>query len=340
MAPSVTPQRPTQLQHTDERPVLALSGGVGGAKLALGLARVLPPGNLTVVANTGDDFEHLGLHISPDLDTVTYVLAGLDNPQTGWGRRDETWSFMAALAELGGETWFRLGDRDLALHVERTRRLKDGETLSGITADLTRRLGIGSRILPMTDDAVRTRVETREGVLDFQRYFVGRQCAPQVTGFIFDGAELAVPQPDVVAALRHPGLRAVIICPSNPFISIDPILALPGLRAALVATAAPVIAVSPIIAGQAVKGPTAKMMPELGLTVDPVTVAAHYQGIIDGYVMDDADSQMAAMLDLPVETTRTLMQSLDDREALARAVLDFADRIAARAAKRKSGGRS
>jgi LPPG:FO 2-phospho-L-lactate transferase len=326
-------------KSSTEGPVLALSGGVGGAKLALGLARVLPPGHLTVVANTGDDFEHLGLHIAPDLDTLTYVLAGLDNPQTGWGRRDETWSFMAALAELGGETWFRLGDRDLAMHVERTRRLKAGETLSAITADLTRRLGIASRILPMTDDAVRTRVETREGLLDFQRYFVGLQCAPQVTGFVFEGAERASPQPGVVQALRDPGLRAVIICPSNPFISIDPILALPGLRMALAATAAPVIAVSPIIAGRAVKGPTAKMMTELGLTVDPITVAAHYQGIIDGYVMDDADSQMAAMLDLPVETTRTLMQSLDDREVLARAVLDFADRIAARAGKRMSGGR-
>jgi LPPG:FO 2-phospho-L-lactate transferase len=335
MAPSVTPLRPT-----DERQVLALSGGVGGAKLALGLSRVLPPGKLTVVANTGDDFEHLGLHIAPDLDTLTYALAGLDNPQTGWGRRDETWSFMAALAELGGETWFRLGDRDLAMHVERTRRLKAGETLSGITADLARRLGIAARILPMTDDRVRTRVETRAGVLDFQRYFVGLQCAPQVTGFVFDAAERAVPHPNVMAALRDPGLRAVIICPSNPFISIDPILALPGLQAALAATAAPVIAVSPIIAGRAVKGPTAKMMAELGLAVAPTTVAAHYRGLIDGYMMDDADSHMAAMLDMPVETARTLMQSLDDREALARAVLDFADRIAARAAQRMSGGRS
>ena len=211
-----------------------------------------------------------------------------------------------------------------------------------ITAEVARRLGIESRILPMTDDKVRTRVETREGVLDFQHYFVGRQCAPQVTGFKFEGAATAAPHPDVIAALRHPGLRAVIICPSNPFISIDPILALPALRAALAATAAPVIAVSPIIAGRAVKGPTAKMMTELGLRVDPLTVAAHYRGLIDGYVMDDADSQMAAMLDLPVETTRTLMQSLDDREALARCVLAFAERIAARAVKRSgtSGGRS
>jgi LPPG:FO 2-phospho-L-lactate transferase len=279
------------------------------------------------------------LHVSPDIDTLIYVLAGLDNPQTGWGRRDETWSFMTALGELGGETWFRLGDRDLAMHVERTRRLRAGETLSRITADTARRLGIGSRILPMTDDAVRTRVETREGVLDFQQYFVGRQCAPEVTGFAFDGAAQAVPHPEVLQALRHPGLRAVVICPSNPFISIDPILALPGLRAALAATAAPVIAVSPIIAGRAVKGPTAKMMAELGLAVDPLAVAAHYRGIIDGYVMDDADSQMAAMLDLPVETTRTLMQSLDDREALAAAVLDFADRLAARALQR-TGGRN
>jgi LPPG:FO 2-phospho-L-lactate transferase len=332
------------LRPTDERPVLALSGGVGGAKLALGLAHVLPTGCLTVVANTGDDFEHLGLHVAPDIDTLTYVLAGLDNPQTGWGRRDETWSFMEALAELGGETWFRLGDRDLAMHVERTRRLRAGETLSAITADVARRLGIESRILPMTDDAVRTRVETRAGVLDLQRYFVGLQCAPEVTGFIFDGAGEAAPHPEVLASLRHPGLRAVIICPSNPFISIDPILALPALRQALAACAAPVVAVSPIIAGRAVKGPTAKMMTELGLRVDPLTVAAHYGGLIDGYVMDEADSQMAAMLDLPVETTRTLMQSLDDRAALARAVLALADRIAAPAGNARgdtmSGGRS
>jgi LPPG:FO 2-phospho-L-lactate transferase len=328
------------LPPTDRRPVLALSGGVGGAKLALGLARVLPPENLTVVANTGDDFDHLGLHISPDLDTLTYVLAGLDNPQTGWGRRDETWSFMTALKEIGGETWFRLGDRDLALHVERTRRLKAGETLSEITADVTRRLGIASRILPMTDDKVATRVKTREGLLDFQRYFVERQCAPQVTGFVFDGAERARPQPQVLQALRYPGLRAVVICPSNPFISIDPILALPELRAALAATAAPVIAVSPIIAGRAVKGPTAKMMAELGRSVDPLTIAAHYAGLIEGYVMDEADSRAAAMLSLPVETTRTLMQSLADREALARAVLDFADRIATPERKRMGGGRN
>ena len=320
-------------------PVLALSGGIGGAKLALGLARVLPPGVLTVVANTGDDFEHLGLYISPDLDTVTYALAGVDNPETGWGRRDETWSFMQTLAEVGGETWFKLGDRDLALHVERTRRLHNGESLSEIAADVARRLGIATRILPMSDDPVRTMVRTSDGMLEFQRYFVERHCAPKVTGFVFDGAETAAPHPDILSALRDPDLRAAMICPSNPYISIDPILALPGLRAALKVTTAPVIGVSPIIAGRAVKGPTAKMMAELGIASDACTVATHYDDILDGYVIDAADAQLADELDMPVLVTATLMKSLADREALAKAVLDFADALSAVPAKRASGGR-
>lgn len=321
----------------DHRTVVALSGGVGGAKLALGLSRVLPQDALTVVANTGDDFEHLGLHIAPDLDTLTYALAGVDNPQTGWGRSNETWSFMAALAELGGETWFKLGDRDLAVHVERTRRLRDGEPLSAITADFVRRLGIGTRIIPMTDDRVRTRVHTNEGVLDFQDYFVRRQCAPAVTGFTFDGAARAEPHPALLAGLNHPRLRAVVICPSNPFISIDPILALTGVRAALVGAAAPVIVVSPIVGGQAVKGPTAKMMRELDLSVDVAGVADHYRDIINGYVIDHRDQADAATLDLPVLVTGTLMQTLADREALARSVLDFAGRLASAGGERKRG---
>jgi LPPG:FO 2-phospho-L-lactate transferase len=324
--------------------VVALSGGVGGAKLALGLSRVLPPEELIVVCNTGDDFEHLGLCISPDIDTVMYTLAGLANQELGWGRGDETWSFMETLGALGGETWFRLGDRDLAVHVERTRRLRAGKMLTAITADLCVRLGVAPRVLPMSDDPVRTRVRTDEGWIDFQDYFVRRRCEPVVHELAFHGATEARAQPDFLAALAAPALKAVVICPSNPFISIDPILALPALRQALAACAAPVVAVSPIIAGRAVKGPTAKMMTELGLRVDPLTVAAHYGGLIDGYVMDEADSQMAAMLDLPVETTRTLMQSLDDRAALARAVLALADRIAAPAGNARgdtmSGGRS
>lgn len=320
-------------------PVLALSGGIGGAKLALGLARVLPPGALTVVANTGDDFEHLDLSISPDLDTVTYVLAGLDNPNTGWGRRDETWSFMETLADVGGETWFQLGDRDLALHIERTRRLRDGQSLSTITADIARRLGITSRIVPMTDSRVRTMVRTQDGLLEFQRYFVERQCAPHVTGFTFKGADRATPLPEILSALRDPRLRAVVICPSNPYISIDPILALPGMLMALKSTAAPVIAVSPIIAGRAVKGPTAKMMAELGLAADARTVAAHYGDVLDGFIIDTADSKLADGLNLPVDVLPTLMKSLADREALAMSALAFADALRTSPSKRASGDR-
>ena len=211
---------------------LALSGGVGGAKLALGLAHVLPPEDLLVVANTGDDFEHLGLLICPDIDTVTYTLAGIANPETGWGRADESWHFMETLAALGGETWFRLGDRDLALHMERTRRVAAGETLSAVTQDIGRRLGVRPSVAPMSDQPVRTIVETPDGPLPFQHYFVREQCAPHVTGFRFEGADTAKPAPAFAAALKN-ALDAIVICPSNPFISIDPILAIPGVRQAL-----------------------------------------------------------------------------------------------------------
>ena len=243
------------------------SGGIGGAKLALGLYRELPPDRLMVVCNTGDDFEHLGLTISPDLDTVLYTLAGIANPTTGWGRAGETWSFMGALAELGGETWFRLGDADLATHVERTRRLAAGETLAAISEDFCRRLGVHARLIPMCDQPVRTMVRTGGGVLPFQRYFVEQRCAPVVSGFAFQGIAAARPPAALAAALASATLEAVVICPSNPFISIDPILAVPGMRAALAASPAPVVAVSPIIGGRAVKGPTAKMMAELGLAI-------------------------------------------------------------------------
>ena len=226
--------------------VVALSGGVGGAKLALGLSRVLPPEDLLVIANTGDDFEHLGLSISPDIDTLMYTLSGLANQELGWGRTDETWSFMETIAALGGENWFRLGDRDLAVHIERTRRLRAGDTLSTVTADFCRRLGVLPRVLPMTDDRVRTRVLTEDGWIDFQEYFVQRQCRPVVRDLAFEGVGQATAQPDFLAALAHPNLRAVVVCPSNPFISVEPILALPGVRAALSACNAPIIAVSPI----------------------------------------------------------------------------------------------
>jgi len=304
--------------------VVALSGGVGGAKLALGLSHVLPAAELLVVCNTGDDFEHLGLCISPDIDTVAYTLAGVANREVGWGRHDETWSFMETLETVGGETWFRLGDRDLAVHVERTRRLRAGESLSAITADLCRRLGVGPRVLPMSDDPVRTRVRTDEGWIDFQDYFVRRRCEPVVHELAFHGAEAARAHPDFMAALTDPALKAVVICPSNPFISIEPILALPGVRDALAQCAAPVIAVSPIIGGRAVKGPTAKMMTEFGTTPSASAVAHRYADLIDGYVVDFADMDQVAAIGPRVTLGQTMMTTLADREALARTVLGAA----------------
>jgi len=307
---------------------LALSGGVGGAKLVLGLSRAIDGDRLLVVANTGDDFEHLGLHVAPDLDTVMYNLAGLANPTTGWGREHETWSFLEALEELGGETWFRLGDRDLAVHVERTRRLREGATLSEVTAALCRRLGVAPRVAPMSDQSVRTMVDTEGGELAFQHYFVRDRCEPAVTGFRFAGIEHARPSHAFAAALADPALEAIVICPSNPFVSVDPMLALDGVEAALRAAAAPVIAVSPIIAGAALKGPAAKMMRELRFPVTAVEVARHYtrRDLIDGFVLDRQDEALAeevAALGVAVRVTDTVMVSLDDRERLAREVLDL-----------------
>ena len=281
-----------------------------------------------VVANTGDDFEHLGLAISPDLDTVMYVLAGLDDPQRGWGRRDETWTFMAALAALGGETWFQLGDGDLATHVERTRRRASGETLSAVTADFCRRLGIATRIVPMSDDKVRTRLRTERRLARLPGLFRAPALRADVMELAYDGAAAAHAHADALAALRDPRLRAVVICPSNPFISIEPILAVPGMREAIAHCAAPVVAVSPIIGGRAVKGPTAKMMAELGLAVNAAAVARRYGDLLDGYVVDHADADEAAALGIPVTMAHTLMTTLDDREQLARDVLAAADALA------------
>lgn len=306
---------------------VALSGGVGGAKLALGLANTLRPGDLTIIANTGDDFKHLGLTICPDIDTLTYTLAGIGNPETGWGRDGETWQFMASLDALGGETWFRLGDRDLATHIERSRRLAAGQTLTAITEDFRQRLGIGSRILPMSDTPVRTIVETPDGPLPFQHYFVRAQCEPVVTGFRFAGAADARPAPGIAEALADNRLDAVVICPSNPFISIDPIFAVPSLRDSIARADAPVVAVSPIVGGKALKGPTAKMMSELGLDSDAVAVARHYGDLLDGFVLDnsDADSEDAVRaLNADVLVTDTVMRTTADKERLARDVVAFA----------------
>jgi LPPG:FO 2-phospho-L-lactate transferase len=305
--------------------VVTLCGGIGGAKLALGLLRVLAPGELTVIVNTGDDFEHLGLHISPDVDTVVYTLSGLADPVRGWGRAHETWNFMRELAQAGGETWFSLGDRDLAMHASRTGFLRDGGTLSAFTRRVARRLGIPAQIIPMSDNAVRTIVRTDEGDLPFQHYFVRRRCEPVVKAIRFDGARSAIPAPGVLESLADPDLRAVIICPSNPYLSVDPILSVPGMREALAQSRAPVIVVSPIIGGQAVKGPTAKIMHELALSVTTTTIANHYRGLMHALVIDRTDGADAEGVGKPVLVTRTMMKDLADRERLARAVLDFAD---------------
>lgn len=305
--------------------ILALAGGVGGARMAQGLVQVLGPGELAIVVNVGDDFEHLGLHVSPDLDTVMYTLGGVHNPETGWGRVGETWNFLDALGTLGGDTWFRLGDRDLAVHVERTRRLRAGDPLSRITADFCRGFGILHPVIPATDDRLRTFVDTDEGELAFQDYFVRRRCEPVVRGFRFDGAAVArtVPTLDAFASGAG-GIDGIVLCPSNPWLSVAPMTAVPGLAALLEAPGIPVVAVSPIVGGAAVKGPAAKIMRELGLPVDVSGVVAHYGARVDGWVIDERDRAHAPAITAAghrVCITDTLMTSADRSAALAREAL-------------------
>lgn len=306
--------------------VLALSGGVGGAKLALGLSKILTAQQLTIIANTGDDFEHLGLTISPDLDTVMYTLAGRNNLTQGWGLADESWQAMEMLKSYAAPTWFQLGDKDLATHLLRRQMLADGKTLSEVTAHLSRQLGITHPLLPMSDDAVRTWVSSENSDLPFQTYFVRERCQPAVLGFRFEGIATARPQPQFMAQLNDSQLSAILICPSNPFVSIGPILALAGVRNAMRNSAAPVIAISPIIAGAAIKGPTAKMMVEMKMPVSALGVAEHYGDLLDGYVIDEADADQAKdieRLGIAVHVTRTIMHSLQDRIDLARTTLEF-----------------
>ncbi len=320
--------------------ILAFAGGVGGAKLALGLARSLEPDQLTIAVNTGDDFEHLGLHISPDLDTVMYTLAGLANPETGWGQVGETWNFLEAVGRLGGETWFRLGDRDLATHVERTRLLRAGETLSQITQRFCRELGVTTEIIPMSDDPVRTIVHTDEGPLPFQEYFVHRHCEPRVRDFDFLGAASARPLPRLLERLAEAG--ALIYCPSNPYVSIAPILELPGLRILIESRRAagmPVLAVSPIVGGQALKGPAAKMMTELGLESTVTALAGHYAGTIDGLVIDRIDESAVPRIEslgLRVLVTDTVMKTDEDKIRLAQETLGFARDLKSQPVKRQT----
>ena len=302
--------------------IVALAGGVGGAKLAHGLAQILPPEDLTVIVNTGDDFEHLGLYISPDLDTVCYTLAGLANPETGWGRVNETWNAIANIEKLGGPNWFRIGDQDIATHIERTRRMKTGQSLSQITRDFCKACGIHQIIIPISDNQVRTIVETDEGELAFQEYFVHRRCEPRVKGFRFDGIESAKPAPGIIDAIKE--ADAIVICPSNPWVSIAPILAVAGIKSAM--EAKKICAVSPIIGGQAVKGPAAKMYRELGIQPSALAVAKHYQNLVTGFVLDEVDAKLEADiqgLNMRTLITKTLMENSDNRRHLAEDVLHF-----------------
>lgn len=307
--------------------LIAIAGGVGGAKLAHGLAQILSPENLTIIVNTGDDFEYLGLSISPDLDTVCYTLAGLANPTTGWGRVDESWQVFDNIAHLGGPDWFRLGDRDLGTHLERTRRLAKDDSLSQITRDFCKTWGVEHLILPMTDDPVRTIVNTLElGEVSFQEYFVHQRCEPTVTGFRFDGVENAHPAPGVIEAIEN--ADAVVICPSNPWVSIDPILAIAGIKSAC--EPKPIIAVSPIIGGKALKGPAAKMYRELGIEPSALAVAKHYQPILSGFIFDQVDAEMESKiksLGMKTLVTDTIMTDPKGRHRLAKDVLDFVNNV-------------
>ncbi len=305
--------------------VLCLSGGIGGAKLALGLYRILKPWQLTVLSNTGDDFEHFGLYISPDLDTVMYTLAGESNIEQGWGRANETWTFMQQMRRLGGNSWFNLGDGDLAIHMRRTQMLGEGKNLQAITNEFCHHLGVNASLLPMSNDPVRTVVTTGEGEdLMFQHYLVRDRAEPVVRSFNYVGAAKAQPNPELITLLQDPGLEAIIICPSNPYVSIDPILAIPGVRDALKACPAPIVAVSPIIGGQAVKGPLAKMMSEQQVPVSALSIAEYYDDLLAGFVLDTRDAALVSDLQMPGLVTSTVMLSVQDREALAQTVLEFA----------------
>jgi LPPG:FO 2-phospho-L-lactate transferase len=301
--------------------VVALAGGVGGAKMATGLQAVLPPGALTVIVNTGDDFDHWGLSICPDIDTVLYNLAGINNPATGWGRRDETFQALMAMEKLGGEDWFRLGDKDIALHLRRTEWLRQEISLTEVTDRLRRSLAIPSEVLPMCDEPVRTLVHTDEGDLPFQHYFVRLRYEPMVIDVSFVGERESRVTANVREALKVADL--IVFCPSNPYVSIDPILSVTGLRQLIREASSPRIAVSPIVGGRAIKGPAAKMMREMGQMISPLTVLDHFDDLLDGFVIDQQDSILARGINIPLLTTDTIMGDGDSKRRLAKAVIDF-----------------
>jgi LPPG:FO 2-phospho-L-lactate transferase len=316
----------TANSHSLTDSVVLLVGGVGGAKLAVGMAKVLPPEALTIIVNTGDDFEHLGLHVSPDLDTVMYSLAGLAHPVNGWGVIDDTRQAMDMIQRLGGPDWFGLGDRDLGTNLMRTSLLREGKTLTEVTAQLARQLGVRHPVLPMSDDAVRTTVETDQGRFAFQEYFVRERWQPVVQRIEFAGAAEAQASDAVKSALENASL--IVFGPSNPYLSIDPILTVPGVRELIAESSAPCVAVSPIIGGKAIKGPAAKIMAELGADVSPVGIATYFQDLLDGFVLDEVDQEACdriASLGMRPTAQKTFMDSLTSKVQLAKAILNWTE---------------
>lgn len=307
--------------------ILCLTGGIGGAKLALGLQAVQSPEHLTFAVNSGDDFSHLGLEIWPDFDTLIYTLSGLANSELGWGRADESWTFHETLTGLGGPDWFRLGDRDMALHALRTGALRDGQGRAEVAARIAAAFGVRSATLPAAAGSMTTWVHSDEGMLSFQDYFVRRRAEPRVIGLDYRASGATGLMPQIAATMARGDLDAVIVAPSNPWLSVAPILEIDGCRAAMANASAPVVAVTPIIGGQAVKGPTAKIMGELGLEVSALSVARFYAGLIDGFVLDETDAHLRAAIEamgIRCRLAQTWMRSHADKAALAEAALSFA----------------
>jgi len=305
--------------------LITLSGGIGGAKLCFGLHKILEPDKLRIIANTGDDFLYLGFYISPDLDTLVYTLAGVNNKESGWGRDDETWKTHNVLGELGADNWFKLGDKDLALHLHRSKALRNGKTLTSITADISERFHLTSKILPMSDHMVQTVLNTDKGVLSFQEYFVKESNQPQIQNISFESKH-PEPTAEVIESLNDPELTGILIAPSNPYLSIDPILSIDKIKQSIMKSQKPRIAVSPLIGGDSVKGPTAKIMSEMSLEVNVLTIANHYENLIDGLIIDNTDEEYAQAIEscgIKVKISNILMNDNDDKIRLAQEALEF-----------------
>ena len=309
--------------------IIALSGGIGGAKLGLGLHQIYAPEELYFITNTGDDFLYLGFYIAPDVDTLVYTLAGVNNTETGWGRADETWKTHNVLSELGADNWFKLGDKDLALHLHRSKALRNGERLTSITQDIANRFHLKATVLPMSDHMIQTVVDTNKGLLSFQEYFVKQASKPKIKNISFKSKN-PEPSAEVTEILMDPGLKGIVICPSNPYLSIDPILSIEKIRQSITESKRPRVAVSPIINGQSVKGPTTKIMNELGLEANVLTIAQHYKDYIDGIVIDTSDQDYVGQIEsmgIQVKLSEIMMNNDDDKKRVAEDVIHFIDHI-------------